>query len=201
MHVQAGLLGIASRGKGLKVRGERISWRLTMIVCCLSGVLCLLGGCKQEMSESGRVAQQFWNKTLTQCTDSYYSQSELVNLGRLTQFKEVSFSLNERPLSEADGLNGWEWDGESIMTCSAMRDWPYAGTWSAWSSGCFDSSSLGTATGGIRVRLFKTKGQWYYSQGTGDPGGILSSLAALAHKPIPSDKYRPAVVSCTGLPH
>jgi hypothetical protein len=73
-------------------------------------------------AEARRLVQQYWDRVLTKCGDSYYytamGAGELAG-GAVFQIKgDVSFRLARSPhqLSPADKANGLEWEGTSLMT-------------------------------------------------------------------------------------
>jgi hypothetical protein len=92
--------------------------------------------------EARKVAQEFWRRALTKCGDSYYYRDPR----RLVQYKEVSFEVSPRALSRADRLNGFQWQGLTVMMPALFRErnrettgehaiHPVEGPWSGWQDG------------------------------------------------------------------
>ena len=116
------------------------------------------------------MAQRWWDTSFAKCGDSFYTnakQSELpvdspagsVNVqspligDALFQFKSASFNVTEQPLTEADKLNGIEWQGKvSLSPKNIFRYYDYQkGGWSSWREGSMP----------IPGRSFrKEKGKW-----------------------------------------
>lgn len=107
-----------------------------------------------------KAAQLFWDAILTKCGDSYfYYSNEGVYAGgwKLTQYKDVTFSLEKELVSRADQLNGVQWSGTAHLRSSANRFISQNGRWSQW----YDID------GKMGVTLTKRNNEWHF--GDGDP--------------------------------
>lgn len=83
--------------------------------------------------EAMSIASDLWNSTLAHCGDSYYylrldyQWKDYAGFlhgqtGTLYQYRNVSFGLSPtHGLTEAQELNGIEWDGDAYMTTSVYR--------------------------------------------------------------------------------
>jgi len=138
------------------------------------------------------VAKYTWDKLLTHCGDSWlYGGSELRLMGKNTkdyldgihednlmrdikaglhpdkvtwEFKGVTFELREYELSQADRLNGIEWQGWAGFSPTSWRMRPKS--WQSWSKIRPDDEAFAYAF------IKKIKGHWYYngsSDVTDDP--------------------------------
>ena len=115
-------------------------------------------------------AKQYWDRMGKHCGDSFYINADFNNIGEWivggyyqrpggpTEFKGFTFSELEKPLTEADRLNGFEWSGQTAMTASTYRSWE-SGNWTQWND---VSTSLGFNSF-FSVPLFKKNGQWFYN--------------------------------------
>jgi hypothetical protein len=74
-------------------------------------------------SEALGRAHRYWDSHTSHCSDSYVARGELDDRsgGDVQQFLHVQFSLSPRQLSEADRLNGLEWDGVAFATATSKR--------------------------------------------------------------------------------
>jgi hypothetical protein len=78
-------------------------------------------------AEAERFARDLWDKLLTKCGDSYYFYSAVVLHGdsrqfTLSQYKNVSFATRPQTVSEADRMNGIQWQGLAIMIAGLHRN-------------------------------------------------------------------------------
>jgi hypothetical protein len=105
--------------------------------------------------EAQKVAEQFWYSVLTKCGDSYYAKDnrEIAGAELLTyQFNEVSVTVSPDRLTEADRLNGVEWDGFAILRAKTSRS--HLSGWGPWRDG-----SVFT---GNSVILKRVNGRWLF---------------------------------------
>jgi hypothetical protein len=101
------------------------------------------------------VAEQSWYSLLTKCGDSYYARDNRGYTGAeliVYQFNDVSVEVKPRKLTEADRMNGVEWDGTAFLRCKTSRQ--HVASWSPWSNGS-------AFTGGA-VILTKVRGRWLF---------------------------------------
>jgi hypothetical protein len=104
-------------------------------------------------AEAQQAAEQFWYSALTKCGDSYYAKDnrEITGFELLTyQFNDPSVELWSRKLTEADRLNGLEWDGSATLRAKTSRS--HVGNWGEWRNG-----SIFT---GNTVVMKKVRGRW-----------------------------------------
>lgn len=100
-------------------------------------------------------ARKFWDTKMTRCGDSYYT----IDNRTIFQFKGVTIAVVASRISEADRLNGIEWEGVSQVNVSNSRLYSPSGSalinkgWNQWVSG------LNMAVG-LAIKLRKQGGQW-----------------------------------------
>jgi len=92
-------------------------------------------------SEVTQEAQREFEKSFTRCGDSYFA--ELWPMAGLGQFKEVAFTVTQKPLDEADRANAVEWIGICQINCKLIRihdgkqwgEWRTPGDWMPFAYG------------------------------------------------------------------
>src|SRR5262249_1914775 len=96
------------------------------------------------------VAGLFWKKDFWPVGTEYYSEQWAHGYYVLiSQFRALRWNISSRPFSEADRLNGVEWQGQSTLTSIAFRGAKRHSSWEDW------------ATGFVRdVSMKKIKGKW-----------------------------------------
>jgi hypothetical protein len=129
-------------------------------------------------TEAKEFANRFWAKTLLKCGDSYYflynhgavCRDQCGTGGRIgrveiSEYRDVSFTLRNTRLSEADTLNGFEWNGKSQLCAKAARVFSPAEAGQsqspAWQPGAW-MGGVGCPLP-ISVYLYKSNGRWYYA--------------------------------------
>jgi hypothetical protein len=120
-------------------------------------------------------AQHLWDSILTKCGDSYF----YYNGFGIDQFRQPSFRLLERRLTDADRMNGIGWAGEAIVTTrlatSVTPRWEGErkiwGTWGSWKSGEMGLHDRPGLFDPIRVDdevksfwIVKINGEWHFSK-------------------------------------
>lgn len=108
-------------------------------------------------SEAKRQAEKFWASQVTKCGDSYYRKEVLPKKGDyvlLYEMKEPTVLAEPSKLSDADRLNGIEWDGRTIFSPKSSRVWGQdPGTWYEWKKGMGNVPELS-------YPMKKAGGQW-----------------------------------------
>jgi hypothetical protein len=136
------------------------------IICGILLVCLLPEGCKSGNSEAKSVANQYYDRLGTHCGDRYLTYAwggSLFNLsmasvsgynGRgLIEDNGRSVGVIENALSEADKLNGIEWQGMMYMQGKTERQWSGNG----W--GLYQDISRNQLTA---IPMMKSNGTWYY---------------------------------------
>jgi len=135
--------------------------------------------------EARSAAGALWVKILTKCGGDYYygastldgpppgARSAYLNPPEAThsrdirEFKGVTFVLAASSLTDADRLNGIEWEGSTRISSTAQRITD-RGSWLDWGS---DNLF------GLSVVMQKRNGQWTYRTQQGD-GWSLDAISA-----------------------
>lgn len=108
-------------------------------------------------SEPQREAEKFWATQVTKCGESYYRKEVLPKKGDyvlLYEMKEPTILAESRKLSDADRLNGIEWEGRTVFSPKSSRVWAQdPGTWYEWKKGMGNVPELS-------YPMKKVKGQW-----------------------------------------
>jgi len=152
------------------------------LVCAILFVCMCPEGCKSGNSEAKAVANQYYDRLGTHCGDRYLTYAwggSLFNLsmasasgysGRgLVEDNGSSVGVIENALSDADKLNGIEWQGMMYMQGKTERQWSGNG----WGSYQEDNNSQVSA-----IPMMKSKGTWYYK-------GLGGSYLTLDQVPSP----------------
>lgn len=108
-------------------------------------------------SEAQSQASKFWLQRFKRCGDSFLSKSFIgskpnqVFMG-YREWKNLTWRVESRAITEADRLNGVEWLGYSWISASAVRDTNKTGkNWSPWMQGVKDAGE---------IKVLKKNGQW-----------------------------------------
>lgn len=146
------------------------------LVCAILLICLCPEGCKLESSEAMVAARNYYDQLGTHCGNRYLTYAPGGSLlllswasvgnynGRgLTEFNGSSVDVIENALSDADKLNGIEWQGMMYMQGKTTRDWLGNG----W--GLYRDISHPSQLGAIP--MYKSKGTWYYK---GLSGGYLT---------------------------
>ena len=132
----------------------------------LSGSSCSAikgGGDSSLTREAERQARDYWEAGFTKCGDFYYANSHTGGMGMrilktLLQYKKLDVTVESKPLSEADKLNGIEWKGESALNPVAYREYVYKlEKWDDWRNGVPQGPA-------VRVTVRKQNGQWHVGE-------------------------------------
>jgi hypothetical protein len=107
----------------------------------------LLAACKKGYEwgpndyEAVKQGEIFWANQFSKCGDAFFgTEPESDGMGnwvgvRIYQLKDAFIlTINDmegNPLTEADKLNGIQWKGKTLITCSAYRFYS-KGKWSSW---------------------------------------------------------------------
>lgn len=152
--------------------------------------LALLGTCPAQAGgpdinkEAFKVAMTVFDKMLSKCGEYHVLCFEG---GQIAEYKDSTFQVVSDNLSEADKLNGLEWNGRAHMQCVATRSYCTAFNcrpprWNEWVM-CSNVWSGGTIT----IEMQKKKGKWI--------------LFPRNPHPIPADEYTNKLkVDCKTLP-
>jgi hypothetical protein len=120
-------------------------------------------------AEASAQAEKFWFSQITQCGDSYYRVRELTSGGKeFFEIKEPKVRLSPRKLTDADRLNGVEWDGKAVLEAKVVRVWgPKVGPWEPWSNGVWRMDNY-------QYPMKKVNGQWTVDTRL---GGVFDEVA------------------------
>ena len=171
------------------------------------------GKSSPEEDAANAAAKSAWDTLLTTCGEATYyggSSLDMVDVGGtphpykgLLEFKKAVFKVTAKPLSEADKLNGLEWEGQASMTASLWREREGADDWGKWSDGInsgkledlYGNGAMGEfgdmGQGGYMIiHMWKVKGHWAYARGNGVGG--MSSM----QRPVLLEQIKATKVSC-----
>jgi hypothetical protein len=117
--------------------------------------------------EAKEQSQKFWDTMLVRCGDSYYgvltrAGEDVASTRWIFQLREPEIVVYYDPkqeLTNADKLNGVEFDGKTFISASASRSYQ-DGKWSVWSDG---ATAAFHETISTPVR--KVKGRWQFGIG------------------------------------
>jgi hypothetical protein len=108
-------------------------------------------------AEAQREAEKFWATQVTKCGESYYRKEVLPKKGDyvlLYEMKEPTVLAEPRKLSDADRLNGIEWEGRTVFSPKSSRVWAQdPGSWYEWKKGMGNVPELS-------YPMRKVNGQW-----------------------------------------
>jgi len=89
---------------------------------------------KEELAEANSQANTQWEQLLTKCGESYLYKGD--KYAALHEYRDVSFEVTPRPLTEADKLNGIRWAGMFSLQAKAVRKQSgFSKEWSKWKDG------------------------------------------------------------------
>jgi hypothetical protein len=104
-------------------------------------------------SEAVAAVKELWDQHTTKCRDSYFSSEDFRGIITQHEYKGVSFvARGSGPTTEADRLNGIEWNGQVQQRASSQRD-NHEGVWSDWKQ-----------SGGYDIGATKRQGRWFVVQ-------------------------------------
>ena len=124
-------------------------FRLVLVLSYLSALCsCIPFGLSN--SEAVHETEAVFLRDAAKCGDSYYRKKTGMTL---YEFKDVTFSVKEADLTDADRRNGTEWKGVASVS-SKLERWydPMNGRWSDWRSP--QSANCG------QYALEKRQGKW-----------------------------------------
>lgn len=108
-------------------------------------------------AEARQEAEKFWATQVTKCGESYYRKEVLPKKDDyvlLYEMKDPTVLAEPRKLSDADRLNGIEWEGRTVFSPKSSRVWGQdPGTWYEWKKGMGNVPELS-------YPMKKVKGQW-----------------------------------------
>jgi hypothetical protein len=114
--------------------------------------------------EADKEAELFWSKAFSKCGDSYYGEYSFsgrhsTSSPMIYQLKEpfifTYHDMDEKVITEADKLNGFEWQGTTTVFSKVYR-YTMSDKWVDWS----DGSPLMRST--LRIPIRKVKGKWEF---------------------------------------
>lgn len=159
-------LGKSTMLKGklpLGVKGHPVAYLLFVVISISACIL--LSACWTDFgsavsstkSEAQKEAEKFWSTQITKCGESYYRKEVLPkkdNYVLLYEMKDPTILAETHKLTEADRLNGLEWDGTTTFSPKASRVWAQdPGSWYEWKKGMGNVPEL-------TYPMKKVKGQW-----------------------------------------
>jgi hypothetical protein len=179
------------------------------VVSATLGAVLIVCSCSQISPEADLQAQHFWKSTFAKCGDAYFQ----LGFG-VTELQDASYTVHNFPLSDADKLNGLEWNGRIEIHSKAHRDWwggngrpgVYVGStnlkyWTSWEDG--DPTDRVSAQAPMFISLTKKKGLWYFASSSrspltnNDPGNYRLIVPP---NEIEASKYNPIPVDCSQMP-
>lgn len=106
-------------------------------------------------AEARAQAEKFWFSQITKCGDSYYRELDLYKGGKeVYEIKEPRVRLVPWKVTDADRLNGVEWQGKAALDATAVREWgTILGHWESWSNGVWRMSDY-------QYTMKKVRGEW-----------------------------------------
>lgn len=139
--------------------------------------------------EAFQIASGYWMKKFTFCSGSWYTLDEWAKLvfkenrsnrSAVKEVKDLTITLTPRNLTEADRLNGIEWEGRTRPKATSTRQYEN-GKWSQWYSNYVGRQSE-------QWTLTKINGQWSL--------GSFKVFFATINEPVPYLKP----IACTDIP-
>lgn len=113
-------------------------------------------------SEAQKVAQQAMDKKVRRCGNSYFTKRPGQNW--FWEIKDFHWKVAPRSLSEADRLNGWEFNGDINFNYSAVREAFGDKCWRNWEQEEY------YLNGYMRSNVGKNKNEWKI-----EPSGVLEA--------------------------
>jgi hypothetical protein len=147
---------------------------VSILIVFLMLLSCSYQSKTQVQKEADENARRWWDNSVARCGDYNYLRvkwndfstvsKDIVERDVLFQFKPTTFFVKEKPLSEADKLNGFEWEGNIVVPVVAHRAYHYySRTWHGWLDGgpMYEISILRPEpTPIIGTRFYKVKNGW-----------------------------------------
>lgn len=124
-----------------------ISWAA---FCCVLAIGAAAAQDKDENAEANAQAEAYWGQLLAKCGESYLYKGD--KYASLHEYRDVTFQVIPRLLSEADRLNGIRWAGTFSLWAKASRKLPKHSTaWDKWKDG-----------GSLEFRAQDLQGKWSF---------------------------------------
>jgi hypothetical protein len=112
----------------------------------------MIGAAAAQDKDQNAEAEMHWEELLAKCGESYLYQGD--NNATLHEYRDVSFAVTPRSLSEADKLNGIRWAGTFTLAAKAFRQQSkYSKQWSKWKEG-----------GSLEFKAKNVEGKWSFSR-------------------------------------
>src|SRR4051794_19216787 len=86
-------------------------------------------------TEAQAQADAYWNSKITRCTptDAYTAWTK----GVYFQYRNVSWTIRANQLTQADTMNGVQWQGMTTLRANQTREYTQ-GAWQPWFQGISD---------------------------------------------------------------
>ncbi len=119
--------------------------------------------CNSVPSEADKAARQYWTKRIVSCDGGSFEWMPGIPGGRIIQYRNLKHGVEDTGLTEAEKLNGYEWNGMMHITFSQYRAWSPAGlmgaaAWSDWA----EARGIVMGLPKLNVQLQKRNGHWFY---------------------------------------
>jgi hypothetical protein len=157
-----------------------------------------LASCRRGLSgpdsEAQELAERFVGQWVTKCGDRYYAALPdamwAAPVGGLYEYKGVSVTVESLEISEADRLNGYEWEGSAMLNCRLAR--LYDGhAWGEWSeAGCVSIYPISLPPA-FPLQMFKKQGKWFVGKPFRWGYGSIDTHA---------ERFNPKKVDCSSVP-
>jgi hypothetical protein len=119
-------------------------------ICCGLTIGAAFAQDEGQIAEAKAQASLQWEQLLAKCGESYVYKGD--KNAALQEFRDVSFEVTPRPLTEADKLNGIRWAGMfSLQAKAARKQSGYSREWTKWKDG-----------GNLEFKAENLKGQWRF---------------------------------------
>ena len=124
-----------------------VSWA---VFCCALAIGAAAAEDKDQNAEASAQAETYWGQLLTKCGESYLYKGD--KSATLQEFRDVSFEIVPRQLTEADKLNGIRWAGAFTLTAKAHREQSgRSNQWGKWKEG-----------GSLEFKAKDVQGKWHF---------------------------------------
>ena len=155
---------MAKRSKDQPISGKAKLFYVVLVTAIFVGCVTQKYVPGEIDTQARKEAELFWGKAFSKCGDSFYGTYAFN--GRpprsdpmIYQLKDPSIftyhDMEEKIITEADRLNGFEWQGTTSVFSKAYR-YTMAGKWVEWRNGF----PLERST--FRVPIRKVKGKWLF---------------------------------------
>jgi hypothetical protein len=154
-----------------KLRVATLVGTIPLLLSILMSLGCQSGLFYDPNAEATRIAEQWRDKTFTECGDSlYYHYMPADDLGirgfhwvpeQTFQYQGVSLSIAPVAVSNAEQLNGIEWKGTATFNCSVQRAYVSA-HWNPWQDCTAYPVPFTNQVGPVAsLPLMKQSGHWF----------------------------------------